>query len=495
MFKESKPSHRFTAFFVMLIACFAAACQPTPDKPAVISKSADLMERVLNASGAELDMSKRIIEQQIQELGSHIKLQINPSTQVTIHVDADITSRGLQKIPLVRTRPMNLSKEHFDTLNQCLTKGNPLYHDTYYGYDDEDITINGLTHEEIVASVARLKQYAQNDSLSAQDRYFLDEYIRDLEDLSQYDLTLSIADLIPYDGNLIEEIDNSYYSHITNLKCFLDKDRSAWVNLLQSINSTRTQYLFFCSEIVTSYNHFEPYEGIDAQRMNVSYAYAKSMAEDLVRKADGSDSNLMVYESSIAYQIDTITGYTIETSPQAYAFYFARSYNGIEIKPVEFPRGLQSGSVTIDYNKRIAPEIFIVLIDNEGVVRAIWRNYTEHIEMVAADVPLLDFKTILEIFEQQVRQKYAWIKLSDSLPSDLGITFRVKKIELNLTVIPEKNNLDNYITVPVWDFIADMTYDEDIYDEYGHIYKGEMDISILTVNAIDGTIINREQGF
>ena len=66
---------------------------------------------------------------------------------------------------------------------------------------------------------------------------------------------------------------------------------------------------------------------------------------------------------------------------------------------------------------------------------------------------------------------------------------------MNLMVIPEKDNPGSYITVPVWDFIADVTMDEKAEMQEGGFDPGETNVSIMTINAIDGTVINRVQGY
>jgi hypothetical protein len=107
----------------------------------------------------------------------------------------------------------------------------------------------------------------------------------------------------------------------------------------------------------------------------------------------------------------------------------------------------------------------------------------------------LDFNTVKGIFENYCKYRFSWAPPYDGMPKDMGVTFNVKRIELNLMVIPEKDNLENYITVPVWDFIADQEYEEGFTDQEGNPFEGNKDISILTINAVNGTIISRGQGY
>ena len=228
------------------------------------------------------------------------------------------------------------------------------------------------------------------------------------------------------------------------------------------------------------------------KRINVTYEEAKAKAEDFVHKVDGDDSNLSLCESSIGYQINTFANYTKETSPQAYAFRFARNYDGALVKPIDY---LHDPNANVNYNRQIFPESFFVVIDDYGINTASWMNYTEEIETVSQDVPLKDFDTIREIFMQHCKQKFTWIPQDESLPSEISAILNVKRVELNIMAIPEKDNLQNYITIPVWDFIADMKYDKKYVAQDGYPAIEQQNMSILTISAMDGSIINREQGY
>jgi hypothetical protein len=241
------------------------------------------------------------------------------------------------------------------------------------------------------------------------------------------------------------------------------------------------------------YNTSEPYTGVDAVRIDMTYEQAKAKAEEFVRSIDGEDTNMMMYASGIGYDIGTISNNTKETSPQCYFFNFARSYNGILSKPVYY---LWGASQDVDYNRQVQPESMSVTIDNDGICMAACQNQTEYIDTVTEDTPLLDFNTVVDTFGQYCKEKFTWIPDNDTTPHGLSVSLNVKRVELNLMAIPEKDNLENYITVPVWDFIADEEFaDKEEVDQEGNTLEGQKDISIVTINAINGTIIDREQGY
>ena len=479
------------AAFVLAFVCLTTACQPTPEEPVIVNKNADIVEDVLAAadeqSESALEEDKQVIAEQIKKVNGHLDMEITPGDSVTIKVNADIVAPEYDQIPLVRVRPENVSTEKFNKFADYLTGGLPLYVETW-----DNKNGNSRSKEEITAQLALIKSYLAKDDLPKNLR---DAWERRADDLQQcFDTAISQADERPYDGTPIPAENNGSYSTITSLKCYMGRDVAAMLNLMQSYEGNETSAVFFNTDSVSAYNTFETYEGADASRIQMTYEEAKAKVMDFVHTVDGEDSNLVIYDSSIAYQIGTLPNYTMETSPQAYAFALARCYNGIAVKPVGY---LFSFNETADYSKRVLPEMMYVQIDDSGIVQATWSGYTEYVEDVSNDVPLMDFDSIRDIFEDYCRYKFAWTYRNDALVGDTTppVTLNVKKIELNVMVTPEKDNLDRYITVPVWDFIADMTLEGDGMSQDGFVDEGQKNVSILTINAINGSVIDRNMGY
>lgn len=477
--------------FVLAVMCFTTACQPTPEESTIVNKNANLVEDVLAAvdeeDSAALEEDKQVIAEQIKQVNGHLDMEITPGDSVTIKVDADIVAPEFDQIPLIRVRPENLSTEKFDKFADYLTGGLPLYVETRDNQNG-----NSRSKEEIIAQMALIKSYLDNDDLPDHIRSAWEWRADDMQEC--LDSAISQTDEQPYDGTPIPAEDNGTYSTITSLKCYMGKSVAAMLNLMQSYEGNDTQMMFFNSDGVSAYNTFETYDGTDALRIQMTYEGAKAKVMDFVHAVDGEDSNLVIYDSSVVYQIDTLPNYTMETSPQAYAFELARCYNGVAVKPVSCLFGF---SETADYSKRVSPETMHVEIDDSGIVQATWSGYTEYIEDVSNDVPLMDFDSVRDIFEDYCRYKFAWTYRNDALAGDTTppVTLNVKKVELNVMVTPEKDNLDSYITVPVWDFIADMTLEGDGMSQDGFIDEGQKNVSILTINAINGTVVDRQLGY
>jgi hypothetical protein len=63
-----------------------------------------------------------------------------------------------------------------------------------------------------------------------------------------------------------------------------------------------------------------------------------------------------------------------------------------------------------------------------------------------------------------------------------SLDINIDRIVLSYFVQPVKNENDKYIAMPVWDFVCSNTF-----DDRGSTY--------LTINAIDGSVINRRLGY
>ena len=119
------------------------ACQPTPDKPVVVNKNVDLVEEAVKAdespeasgspgAGGSAEASavpageEKTVAEQLGLSENHMTMELQPSDQVTIKVDADIVAPEYEKIPMVRVKPKNLSQEQFDVFMKYVTGGLPV---------------------------------------------------------------------------------------------------------------------------------------------------------------------------------------------------------------------------------------------------------------------------------------------------------------------------------------------------------------------------------
>ena len=470
---------------LIIIMMFMTACQPTPEESIVQSKEGDLVQQVVDANSEEnieeLHEDKEVIQEQIEAIDKHLNMEMQANDRVKIVLDAEVSIPTYDKIPMVRVTPKNLTKQHLETFISEVVGEQKVY------YQDEGS--GTWSKEEIEQMATKLKGYSQNDTLEPHIKSTLQDNIEFLE--QQHSLASGKDEGKLYDGTLVAAENNRSYSHITSLKAYMGKAQAARIELWQSLNERKTQLIFQNEEYGVPYNTFEPYQGADAARIDKSYTQCKEIAEQLVKSIDGEDSNMKIYSSDIGYSVGFFAGYTKDNSPQCYTFRFARDYNGVFAKPINALHGVSD----INYAEAVRTEGLIVKIDNDGIHSFSWVNYAQYLETLSQDVPLMDFESVNSIFQEYCGFKFTWVPSYDNVPDDTTVTININRVEFNLMMTLEKNNTESYIMIPVWDYIGDINYDQELKEQNGYPIEGEKNVAILTINAIDGTVINREQGY
>lgn len=478
----------------LIIGCFTTACQLTPEKSVVQSKKDDFIKKVLESTKEQETSTneptptplpqkedQKVIEQEVID---HIDGKLTLNKRVKININADVYMPENVNIPLARIEPTNFTKEQFNSFIKYFAGDEPVY------YSQDPNIYAWLNKEEIEVALLELKSCLTNENL---EEYIINNIKNNIQWFEKkYNKALSKEDNKLYNGELVKIENNKYYSTLTELKSFLGHNIAARFHLSQSFNNTSSQMTFQNYNYNELYNNWEPYTGIPADKIKYSYDEAKKIAIDVVKAIDGKDTNLSLSRSSICYQIGTFKGYTKETSPQAYSFLFNRNYNGMNAKHVNYLSGVNEN---VNYSQRIRTEGLSIVIDDTGIIYCSWRNYSKFNEIIADNVELLNFNNVRDIYINQLVNKFTWVPQGDLIPKDLKATIDIKRVELNLMTTAEKNNIEDYLIVPVWDFIGDVTYDQTIKDGGGYTCSPPENVSIITINAIDGTVISREQGY
>jgi hypothetical protein len=123
-----------------------------------------------------------------------------------------------------------------------------------------------------------------------------------------------------------------------------------------------------------------------------------------------------------------------------------------------------------------------------GIFNFNWSSPYTITEVVADDCNLISFEEATDIFESIFRVKFD--------ESGVNRTGTVSKVTLSLRRIMEQNNIEKGLFVPVWDFYGEV--DPPFTTGNGmYLYSrdDEKVQSLLTINAIDGTVIDISKGY
>ena len=130
-----------------------------------------------------------------------------------------------------------------------------------------------------------------------------------------------------------------------------------------------------------------------------------------------------------------------------------------------------------------------VCVTADGVVYFSWESPYNEPTVELEDTQLMSFDEIASIFERMFMVKYSYIQTVNDNGGDAHPNIQINRVRLNLMRIKAKNSSDTGLLVPVWDF-----YGTEFYQRDGVDVPLEETI-VLTINAIDGSMIDRELGY
>ena len=124
-------------------------------------------------------------------------------------------------------------------------------------------------------------------------------------------------------------------------------------------------------------------------------------------------------------------------------------------------------------------EAIVVGVNDSGVVLFKYLTPISIDETVVEKTSIKSFSEIKDTFEEMVVIENA------SEEETATVSIKVTDVKLVYTRISEKDSFDTGLIVPVWDF------ERTVVNEYGDEKTG----NILSINAIDGSVINTTLGY
>ena len=169
---------------------------------------------------------------------------------------------------------------------------------------------------------------------------------------------------------------------------------------------------------------------------------------------------------------------------EGYEFCFYRLLHGI---PVTYTvsRGIQDMVSTADIHKEPWPfeALRIIVYEDIGVGTVLYESPYQIGETLEEEPPLLSFDQIMQVAETILPLKLAYLEQEGK-----AVHARVDRIAFGYARVDCMDTLYQYKLVPAWDFfgvVEDSKRKEYTFDNY----------SLLTINAIDGTVIDRNYGY
>lgn len=224
-----------------------------------------------------------------------------------------------------------------------------------------------------------------------------------------------------------------------------------------------------------------PADGRQPNGCGISMEKAKEQAEAIVARI----APHMVYagcgiKTENARQSLHPGQYSTDVDPtglrEAWVFYYTPMYD----LPCNFAK---SGLATYNYSVRCREESLCVIMDDEGVQDLYWYQPYDIVGTLQENCSLLPFDSVM-----QVARSILPLTLASYEREGIGARARITDIRLGYLRVMRPDQPDTLTLIPVWDFYGTVTFN-------GGYVQNWACHSWLTINAMDGTVIDRQYGY
>ena len=488
------------AILSLVIILSLVACQPSPREGVVAEKDSELMlEKAQKDSSTTNDGSSLSEQYHIPE---HYQFEAaGADGNLNIIVDAQVIVPDVSALPIYRVKAAEFSQETVSVFFQALCGDAEMY-----------VESGQRTKEQIQQDILELK--GQIATLEADPQHSDEQLEMAKSGLAQLEQELKTAsDTLEEertDGTLLKEdntISNASPAESdeptvtprlqtggsgTHLDAY--ERYNGGIGRVFGVNNDSTPAMLYAdNRNEASGNSFGQSSSlpiledsdIDEEslfKVGIKPSEARRMVQSLLDKTG------MGMKVDRIYLQDDTTYYdegTVEPAEHyAYLVYCVRTVNGL---PCAYTAG-----ASYQADDAVAPywqyEEMYFLVNSEGIFQMWWTCPIEIVETVNVDAQLKPFPEIQEIFEKMMLVKY------EAQAENSKEDFIISRVTLSLHRIIEKNSNESGLLVPAWNFYGKRTSTWSDSSGYGEPIE-TLDQSFLTINAIDGSIIDISKGY
>ncbi len=481
-----------------------AACVPTPEVDAVRQKNQDAMlelahseDTVLAVDAGENDEAAKLDYREMYGIPAHLNREFaGLSDKVHIVVDADIHVPD-QPMPIVRAEPADFSQEQVYDLWQRLVG------DRHMLIRDEK-----ETKETIKRQIARCMEILNGPEKNDYEPGEIEQRLEDLqarfndapdaEPPKEADGTLILGEMRDDRGNVVAhrtelkayEVGGSMSINIQNnfdlRETIPQKDGAICVSIGASMHYSTSDEAPFAQDTsgtltVFNLNPTDPIPKEAAEYIHSTPAQIQARADALLEQMGLSDCyavfEIKMMPEANPWKRGELTGYV-------YRVDCTRLVQGIPVckwQELGFNLYYMEDMMAPDWGY----EDFTIWMDDGDDVHIWLDSPIETQEVLEPFCRLQPFSEIQRIMESRLPMLLNKRASRDDVTS---CTASVRRIDLGLWRIREKNTIETGLLVPVYCFYMDISYE---HESYGT----ERDTDILIINAVNGTVIDPWNGY
>ena len=455
-------------FCCLFFLATLTGCQPTPEKTVVVNKGDNsLMEKIQTSTAQSSFTAPKEWKESFVGEGSD---------NFFIEIDAEVIVPEVEAFPVVKVEPAAFTAEYVWELGQTFFPGlTPVVADLDYP----------MTKSEIEAEIILNRSYFTNpdSNLNAMD---MPE-----EERNEYIATVN---------KRIEELE-ALYPNAPELPGYLIHNAEELNEYLE--NDTGYDILFLDENNLTkgSIRVGPLYQA--KKRINSLFINFYENTFDDIHRPEKSEEELLQYANEAFEKLGVGDTFALNSASYlqgaAYEANYTRTYHGC---PVTCENSGAIGQSEL-YTAPWSPESISIATNDKGVTSISWDSPSSTVETLNENVELLPFEEIQEIYKKNSSLQLSWI--SDFEEELISKTVNLKEARLGLMRVSIKDRIDEYMMIPVWDFFGTITYTYSSQPEMGYVLDENMQFeekyyfenrqSFMTINAIDGSIIDRSLGY
>lgn len=414
---------------------------------------------------------------------------------VTVHVDAPVIIPNGAGFKLYKVSGRPFSQEDYDAVSHVLLEDAPLWSRDYEVMEES----HGFIREEIEERIAQLEEQAEeNGGLQqineeeAKGRKYeesLVEWEALLEAAPEEPVIVEVPAIVPYvkAGETENDRQNAYSMNML--------DANATVNGEDYYVSVHNDFQEYWQWVSFTIDNQERYIGENTVILSKEEIPAGLSEEEICERAKEmvKQMGFSDFEPAGGEYFQKMLWSEAENNGKVpkgaigYGVNFTRTLEGI---PVTYTRNEGTTAVSdADAEVTWPYEKLTLIFDEKGMTDFSWRNpYT--IEKQSDEyVFLMPFADIQNIFEEMIIEKYK----NFAGYEDMNFYFNIDEVRLGYMRVRDGAGAGTGTMVPVWDFFGSQTI---VYSQADEPYVcAEPYSSWLTVNAMDGTIIDRGLGY
>jgi hypothetical protein len=496
MKKNIIPSIKIAA--VVLVGTLAlTACHKTPSTPPVTNKNNGVLESRLAQTAPT---GRYDAPQTWKATYTHEKLIID--------IDATVETPDVTRYPVYQIAPLDVSQDLTNKMVKVLMQGKTIYPIRDMNKD--------MTKAEILQKIADLKA-GKNSDMHTADPAAYAKFIQ--PQVEQLEARLATApDTIvrkPSDGKL-GPLD------VVPASSLLNPDSSSSET---SSNDGLQKYTGLFAEADLGQPNLATLriqKSADDKDESVRFENGRNVLYTDVSKLPvltiSADQGAAIAQKAVAeLGLTDMKLAATDTATLNYIYHFTQTMQGIPMNYTDIPlneyrmggasviNGIMgedsSSSSESDlqdaiYSEPWPEESLSVSVDNTGLAEFIWLRPEKIGKTVTQNAALLPFDQIEQKFAKAM--EYEGVFTNDPLVESR--TIQITKISLGLARIPQKDHVGSYLLVPAWDLygtctdkMSDKGKDPDLGPNHEYVYN-QSNVSYATINAIDGTVIDRSWG-